>query len=80
MAQIIKPAVGEKTYRMSDDTLKDENKDDLPATKGNVVNFKVGFDKDFKGDKFDLKEGAVHKLHVLHAEALESKGYGKIQK
>lgn len=79
--QVIKPNVanGDKVFRMSNDQLKDNDKNDLPNTKGNIVNFKVAYDKDFKGTKF-MKEGDVHKLHFVHAETLENKGLGKIQK
>ena len=77
--QIIKPALGDKTYRMADKTLEDKDGNFLPNTMGNIVNFKVGYDKDFKGTKF-MKDDDVHKLHVVHAEYLEKIGTGKIQK
>lgn len=44
-----------------------------------VVTFKVTYPKEYKKKKH-LKEGSVHKLHVLHAERLESKGIGQIVK
>jgi hypothetical protein len=77
---VVKPAKGEKVYRMSDEPLMDkEKKEALPNTSGNIVNFKVEHDKEFKGTKY-LKDGDVHKLHILHAETLEKKGLGKISK
>jgi hypothetical protein len=78
----VKPGKDEKVYRMSNDQLVDKSNpgnDPLPNTSGNVVNFKVEYPKDFKGEKF-MKEGSTHKLHILHAECLEKKGLGKISK
>lgn len=43
-----------------------------------VVNFKAGVDKDFKGIKY-MADGKVYKVHRLHGERLEKKGLGKIQ-
>ena len=78
----VKPAKGEKVFRMSNDQLVDKSKPadgPLPNTSGNVVNFKVEHSKEFKGQKF-MKDGDTHKLHILHAEALEKKGLGTISK
>lgn len=77
---IVKPAAGEKVYRMSNTPLIDkETNKPLPNCSGNVVNFLVGYSKDFSGHKY-LKEGSVHSLHVIHAEVLQEAGIGKIQK
>lgn len=78
----VKPGKGEEVYRMSNDQLVDKSKPadgPLPNTSGNVVNFKVEYPKDFKGEKY-MKEGETHKLHILHAKTLEEKGLGKISK
>lgn len=77
--EVVKPAAGEEVYRMSNTPLEDESHNALANTAGNVVNFKVEYPKDFKGPKY-MKDGTVHKLHVLHAKALEEKGFGKISK
>jgi len=84
---VIKPAVGDKVHRMSDEPLYDQaKKEQLPNTKGNIVNFKVEYPKDAKkgvikgAPYFGLAPDSIHKLHVIHAEALEEKGIGKIQK
>lgn len=77
---VVKPGKDEKVYRMNNDPLMDKEKNEpLPNTSGNIVNFKVEYPKDFKGTKF-MKEGSIHKLHIIHAEALEKKGLGSIQK
>lgn len=73
------PAQGDKVHRMSNDPVKDAEGNVLPNTSGNIVNFKVEYPKDYKAEKF-MKEGEVHKLHIIHAQTLEDKGTGKIQK
>lgn len=78
---IVKPATGEKVYRMSNTPLIDkETNKPLPNCSGNVVNFLVEYKKDFAGAIKFLKEGTIHVLHVIHAETLEKLGIGKIQK
>lgn len=78
---VVKPAVGEKVYRMSNTPLIDkETNKPLPNCSGNVVNFLVKYSKEFTGAVKYLKEESVHVLHVIHAEALEKLGIGKIQK
>lgn len=77
----IKPAAGEKVYRMSNTPLIDkETNKPLPNCSGNVVNFLVKYTKDFTGAVKYLKDDSLHILHVIHAEALEKLGIGKIQK
>lgn len=78
---VVKPASGEKVYRMSNTPLIDkETNKPLPNCSGNVVNFLVEYKKDFAGVVKYLKEGSVHVLHVIHAEVLQGLGIGKIQK
>lgn len=79
MASKVVPAKGEKVYRMTDSPVKQANGEELLNTTGNIVNFKCEYAKEFKGAKY-MKEGKIYKLHVLHAEKLEEKGIGKIQK
>lgn len=84
---VIKPDVGDKVYRMSNEPLYDQvKKAGLPNTQGNIVSFKVEYPKDAKSKLikgapyFGLAADSVHQLHVIHAEHLEAKGLGKIQK
>jgi hypothetical protein len=77
--QTIKPATGDKVFRMHDGPLKDSDGNALPNTAGNKVKFKVEYPKDFKDAKY-MKDGDVHNLHVIHAGILEEKGFGKILK
>lgn len=79
MASKVVPAKGEKVYRMTDSTIKQANGEELLNTTGNVVNFKCEHEKDFKGTKY-MKDGKIYKLHIIHAEKLEAKGIGKVQK
>lgn len=79
MASKVLPAKGEKVYRMNDGPDKTNTGEELLNTKGNIVNFKTEYAKEFKGTRY-MKENKIYKLHVLHAEKLEAKGIGKIQK
>jgi hypothetical protein len=79
MASKVTPAKGEKVYRMTDSTIKQANGEELLNTTGNIVNFKCDYAKDFSGTKY-MKQDKIYKLHVIHAEKLEAKGIGKIQK
>lgn len=80
MASKVVPAKGEKVYRMTDTADRTNTGEELLNTKGNIVNFKCEYAKDFTGEKY-MKEGKIYaNLHVLHAEKLEAKGIGKIQK
>lgn len=79
MASKVVPAKGDKVYRTTDTTVKTANGEELLNTTGNIVNFKCEHAKDFTGTKY-MKEGQIYRLHVIHAEKLEEKGIGKIQK
>lgn len=64
---------------MADIVKADTEAGDKVVKLSDIVNFKVSYDKDFKGTKY-LKDGTIQKgLHRLHAERLEKKGIGKIQ-
>lgn len=77
---VVKPAAGEKVYRMSNTPLIDkETNKPLANCSGNIVNFLVVYKKDFTGAIKYLKEGSIHALHVIHAEVLQGLGIGKIQ-
>lgn len=77
--QVVQPEEGEDVYRMADGPLNDEKGRALKNTTGNVVDFEVLYPKEYKGVKY-MKDGDVHKLHVVHADALVEKGLGKIKK
>lgn len=79
MASKVVPAKGEKVYRMNDGPDKTKDGEELLNSKGNIVNFKTDYSKDFKGTKY-MKQDKIYKLHVIHAEKLEKKGIGSIQK
>jgi len=83
----IKPEEGDKVHRMADGPLRDDKGNALKNTTGNVVDFEVEYPKDTKekgvikgAPYFGLKNGEVHKLHVVHAQVLVDKGLGKIKK
>lgn len=79
MASKVVPAKGDRVLRMTDISDRTNTGEELLNTKGNIVNFKTEYSKEFAGTKY-MKEGKIYKLHVLHAEKLEEKGIGKIQK
>lgn len=64
---------------MADIVKADIEKGDKIVKLSDIVNFKVDYPKEFKGEQY-LKQGKVVKgLHRLHATRLEKKGIGKIQ-
>lgn len=80
MASKVVPAKGDKVYRMNDD-LSDRTitGEELLNTKGNIVQFKTDYTKEFAGVKY-MKQDKIYPLHVVHAEKLEALGIGKIVK
>lgn len=80
MASKVVPAKGDKVYRMNDSLNSVlPNGEEITNTKGNIVQFKTDYAKEFTGVKY-MKQDKIYPLHVVHAEKLEALGIGKVMK